>query len=561
MTRKIFLSIMAAAGGVLLASMLIIMGCLYDYFEGVQEQELWEELAFAVTGVENAGKDYLMALEDDNNRLTWIDTDGSVLYDAKADEQTMENHAKREEVREAMNYGEGKSERYSDTLLKKTVYCAKRLSDGTILRISVSRVTLGVIVLGMLQQICAVIIVMMIVSFFLAKHIAERIVEPLDRIDLDHPLEHEAYSELMPMLERINQQRRQIERQMLALKQKQDEFEQIIISMNEGLVLLNDSGEIISINPAAKKIFQADQNDIGADFLTADHNKELKDAMIQARNEGHGESWLKQDGREYQIDVSRIQSEGTVMGVVLLAFDVTDKIKAERRRREFTANVSHELKTPLTTILGSAELMKAGMVQQEDIPRFAGHIYEEASRLLTLIEDIIRLSQLDEGVQIQSEQVDIGMIVAEAANQLKDTADKRDVSLNVNVQECQVCGVKRLFSEIAYNLIENAIKYNVINGKVDVTVKESKDSVQLIVSDTGIGIAPKHQDRVFERFYRVDKSHSKASGGTGLGLSIVKHAVLYLGATIDLQSELGKGTKITVVFPKASEQKKQVNDI
>lgn len=545
MTGKIFRAIMLAAGGVLLASLLIILGCLYDYFDGVQKHQLWAELDMAVAGVETSGMAYFDALYTDSNRLTWIAADGSVLYDAEADQDNMENHASRAEVQEALTNGKGSSERYSDTLLEKTLYCAKRLSDGSVLRISIRHATMAVLIISMLQPICVVLLVALFLAFGLASRLSRRIVEPLNTLDLDHPLDNQTYDEITPLLRRISQQSRQIYTQLCELRQKQDEFTQVITSMNEGLVLLDNKGRILSINPAAQKLFSIETATPGQDFLTIERSRDIGEAITKATQTGHGEVSRERNGRVFQMDVSRIESEGRHIGVVLLIFDVTEKVEAERTRREFTANVSHELKTPLTAILGSSELLQSGMVKPEDMPRFVGHIHKEAARLLTLIEDILRLSQLDEGVDLPRENVDLAVVVAETAHQLQQKAEQCQVQLQVQTESCTLSSVTRLVSEIVYNLMENAIKYNVPGGLVTVTT--SKEGT-LTVTDTGIGIPPEQQSRVFERFYRVDKSHSKAIGGTGLGLSIVKHAAAYLGATIDLQSEVGKGTTVRVSF-------------
>lgn len=407
MTRKIFLSIMAAAAVVLLCSVLIIMGCLYDYFGGVQERQLEDELALAQTGVECSGKTYLKALEGESYRLTWIAPSGEVLFDSQADESSMENHAQREEVRQALESGEGQSSRYSSTLLEKTIYYAKKLTDGSVLRISISRATAGVLVMGMLQPMLVVLAAALILALVLAKRISARIVAPLNRLDLEKPLENDTYEELSPLLTRINQQRRQIDTQLRTLQQKKDEFAQITASMNESLVLMNEKGTVLSINPAARELFHAEPDCVGQDFLTVERNHEISCAIRRALEEGHAELRVERGGREYQLDISRIESEGTVIGAVLLAFDVTEQAFAERNRREFTANVSHELKTPLQSIMGSAELIENGLVKQEDMPRFVGHIRTEAARLVTLIEDIIRLSQLDEGGELPFEPVDL----------------------------------------------------------------------------------------------------------------------------------------------------------
>ena len=549
MTRKIFLSIMAAAAVVLLCSVLIIMGCLYDYFGGVQERQLEDELALAQTGVECSGKTYLEALEGESYRLTWIAPSGEVLFDSQADESSMENHAQREEVRQALETGEGQSSRYSSTLLEKTIYYAKKLTDGSILRISISRATAGVLVMGMLQPMLVVLAAALILALVLAKRISARIVAPLNRLDLEKPLENDTYEELSPLLTRINQQRRQIDAQLRTLQQKKDEFAQITASMNESLVLMNEKGTVLSINPAARALFHAEPDCVGRDFLTVERSHEISCAIRRALEEGHAELRVERGGREYQLDISRIESEGTVIGAVLLAFDVTEQAFAERNRREFTANVSHELKTPLQSIMGSAELIENGLVKQEDMPRFVGHIRTEAARLVTLIEDIIRLSQLDEGGELPFEPVDLKKLAEEASASLASAAAEKQVTIRVHGDDRQITTVRRLASEIIYNLCDNAVKYNREGGSVDVTIDGTAHGAVVTVQDTGIGIPPEHQSRVFERFYRVDKSHSRQSGGTGLGLSIVKHAVQYLGGRIELESQPGKGTTMRVHFP------------
>ena len=549
MTRKIFLSIMAAAAVVLLCSVLIIMGCLYDYFGGVQERQLEDELALAQTGVECSGKTYLKALEGESYRLTWIAPSGEVLFDSQADESSMENHAQREEVRQALETGEGQSSRYSSTLLEKTIYYAKKLTDGSILRISISRATAGVLVMGMLQPMLVVLAAALILALVLAKRISARIVAPLNRLDLEKPLENDTYEELSPLLTRINQQRRQIDAQLRTLQQKKDEFDQITASMNESLVLMNEKGTVLSINPAARALFHAEPDCVGRDFLTVERSHEISCAIRRALEEGHAELRVERGGHEYQLDISRIESEGTVIGAVLLAFDVTEQAFAERNRREFTANVSHELKTPLQSIMGSAELIENGLVKQEDMPRFVGHIRTEAARLVTLIEDIIRLSQLDEGGEFPFEPVDLKKLAEEASASLASAAAEKQVTIRVHGDDRQITTVRRLASEIIYNLCDNAVKYNREGGSVDVTIDGTAHGAVVTVQDTGIGIPPEHQSRVFERFYRVDKSHSRQSGGTGLGLSIVKHAVQYLGGRIELESQHGKGTTMRVHFP------------
>ena len=551
MTKKIFQSILLVAGAVLLASLLIIMGFLYDYFGGVEENQLRDELSLAAAAVEDGGTDYLSQLTADRYRLTWIAADGSVLYDTRTDAESLENHASRAEVSQALTTGTGESTRYSSTLMEKTMYYAQRLADGTVLRISISRATVGMIAVGMIQPLLIVLIVALILSGALARRLSRRIVDPLNSLDLEHPLDNDAYEELSPLLKRIHRQHVEIQTQLRELHERTDEFTQITGSMREGLVLLDEHGSILSINAAAQALFGADAQCVGRDFLTIERSHEISAAIQAAVADGHSEVRAERAGRVYQFDISRITSDGKFLGTVILAFDITEQEFAERNRREFTANVSHELKTPLQGIIGSAELIENGMVKPDDLPRFVGHIHAEAARLVTLIDDIIRLSQLDEGDAMPTEPVDLLAVSQEAAENLQDAAAARGVTVGVTGQPAVIPGVRRLIYEIVYNLCDNAIKYNRDGGRVDVTVAADADGSSVTVADTGIGIAPEHQGRVFERFYRVDKSHSKASGGTGLGLSIVKHAVQYHHGRIELESTPGTGTTIRAIFPKA----------
>lgn len=551
MTKKIFQSILLVAGAVLLASLLIIMGFLYDYFGGVEENQLRDELSLAAAAVEDGGTDYLSQLTAGRYRLTWIAADGSVLYDTRTDAESLENHASRAEVSQALTTGTGESTRYSSTLMEKTMYYAQRLADGTVLRISISRATVGMIAVGMIQPLLIVLIVALILSGLLARRLSRRIVDPLNSLDLEHPLDNDAYEELSPLLKRIHRQHVEIQTQLRELHERTDEFTQITGSMREGLVLLDEHGSILSINAAAQALFGADAQCVGRDFLTIERSHEISAAIQAAVADGHSEVRAERAGRVYQFDISRITSNGKFLGTVILAFDITEQEFAERNRREFTANVSHELKTPLQGIIGSAELIENGMVKPDDLPRFVGHIHAEAARLVTLIDDIIRLSQLDEGDAMPTEPVDLLAVSQEAAGNLQDAAAVRGVTVGVTGQPAVLPGVRRLIYEIVYNLCDNAIKYNRDGGRVDVTVAADADGSSITVADTGIGIAPEHQGRVFERFYRVDKSHSKASGGTGLGLSIVKHAVQYHHGRIELESTPGTGTTIRVVFPNA----------
>ncbi len=557
MTKKIFRSILLAAVSVLLASLVIIMGGLYDYYKTVQEKQLRDELHLASYGVEAGGLDYLEQLASPYRlpspadfRLTWVAADGRVLFDTHVPASQLENHADRAEIRQALAQGESGGARYSATLTERTVYHARRLANGTVLRISTSQLTLLALVLRMLQPMLLTGLLAALFSALLAHRMAKSIVAPLNRLDLDKPLENDAYEELSPLLGRIHQQRRQIGEQLRELQRKTEEFEQITRSMSEGLVLLDRNGAVLSINPAAREIFQADNSCLGQDFLVADRGQEINLAIQTAREEGYSEIRAARHNREYQFNVSRITEDGNGAGTVLLAFDITEQAAAERSRREFTANVSHELKTPLQSILGSAELLENGLVKQEDIPQFAGVIRKEASRLVTLVEDIIHLSRLDEGIAPAKEPVNLLELARSAASALGQQAEARRVSLMVTGDAAEISGARGLLYELLYNLIDNAIKYNTDGGKVEVAVAAGDDAVTASVRDTGIGIPPEYQARVFERFFRVDKSRSKASGGTGLGLSIVKHIARYHHAALNLHSAVGEETDISIVFPR-----------
>lgn len=549
MTKKIFKSILIVAGTVLLASIVIIMSCLYEYFSNIQKDKLADELDIAASAVELYGTDYLKNIDSERYRITWIQADGKVIYDTQAGADSMENHADRQEVKQALAEGEGSSSRYSDTLMEKTSYYARLLDDGSVLRVSTTYATAGLLVLGMLQPILVVLIAALVLSGILARRISKRIVEPMNSIDLDRPLENDTYEELSPLLNRINQQHKEIEMQMRYLKQRTDEFTQITESMKEGLILLDNKGNVLSINEAAQNILETDSDCIGQSFLSIERSRNINNAIQSAFEEGHSEIYAQYGRREYQVDISRIESGGETVGAVLLAFDITEQQNAQRNRREFTANVSHELKTPLQGIIGSAELIENGMVKPEDMPRFIGHIRKEASRLVTLIEDIIRLSQLDEGRQMPSEQVDLFELAEEVRSVLEGACEAKHINMKLMGEHVSIDGVKRLLYEIIYNLCDNAVKYNNEGGIADIDISSDEKNAYITVRDSGIGIPQDQQQRVFERFYRVDKSHSKESGGTGLGLSIVKHAVSYHNGTVSMKSEPGNGTEIRVSIP------------
>ena len=553
MTSKIFKSIIAVTAVVLMIGFIIITGVLYQYFGTVQEAQLKDELSLASNATEQLGTDYLRGLDSERYRLTLVAADGTVIFDSHADEKTMENHAEREEIREAFVAGQGSSTRMSDTLTEQTIYEATRLADGSVLRISVSRATAFKLVVGLLQPIIIILLIAIAFSAWLAHHISRKIMGPLNSVDLENPLSNEVYEELSPLIHRIHAQQVEIYSQMEMLKQRRQQFDQITANMKEALVLLDHTGRILSINPAAQVLFDVNKRCVGEDFVTVERRQNMRNALEKAEQNGSCIFRDKKNGKEYQFDLSRIDSDGSYKGMVILAFDITEQVNAEKHRREFTANVSHELKTPLQTIIGSVELMESGVVKEGDTPRFVGHIRKEASRLVNLIDDIIRLSQLDENAELPEETVSLKEVSEEVCETLSDAAGLKEVSLEVTGEAGLITGARKLLYEIVYNLCDNAIKYNVHGGNVKISVSEEQDKVSLTVQDTGIGIAPEEHDKIFERFYRVDKSHSKQSGGTGLGLSIVKHAAQYHHAEISVESEINNGTAITVLFKKESE--------
>ncbi len=551
MTKRISLSVLVACAAVLVASLIIIMGVLYDYFGRIEHTQLADELEIAAAAVEEGGTDALARLSSERYRLTLIAKNGDVLYDTKAGGSLSENHAERSEVKDALKTGDGESTRYSATFMEKTVYRAKRLDDGSVLRISLASATVGLLAVGLIQPILFVALIALVLSIFLAKRLSKSIVAPLNDLDLEHPLDNETYPEISPLLGRINRQNIRIAEQMENLKRKTDEFVQITENMREGLVLLDDKGTVLSINRAAKTIFGAGDSSVGLDFLAVERSHEVSSAVEEAFASGHSDARIERNGRVYSLDIDRTVSDGKVLGTLILVFDITDKESAERMRREFTANVSHELKTPLQGIIGSADLIREGLVKPEDMPHFVGRIHDEAERLVTLIEDIIRLSRLDEGGNIvfDEKSVNLGEVAAEAVNSLGTAAKAKNIAVTLDDKGAAMRGSSRLLYEIVYNLCDNAIKYGREGGYVHVRVESGDGKTVLTVKDNGIGIAPEHQARVFERFYRVDKSRSRESGGTGLGLSIVKHAVAVHHGEISLDSRLGEGTEIKISFP------------
>ena len=544
MTKRIFHTIFRVAMGVFLISLVLFLTVLYDYFSGIQQEQLRIQADLAAQGVQDEGIKYLEGLTVQDYRITWIGTDGSILYESSSDVGEMENHFQREEVREALAEGYGQSSRYSDTLTERYLYSAKRLPDGTVIRLSAAQYSLPVLAFGMLQPIGIVFLAAIALSALLASRLSKNIVSPLNRLDLDDPLENSGYDELSPLLLRISAQQKEIKRQ-------KSEFKVLTASMAEGLVLLNAEGTVLSINHAAEKLFEVGSACVGQDLLAVTGNQELAGLLRQAKDGVHAEAVMGFGFGKYQVEASPVFVGSTVSGLVLLLLDVTEKVKAEQMRREFTANVSHELKTPLHTISGSAELLAGGLVKPEDTASFSQQIYKESRRMIRLVEDIIKLSHLDEGAgDMKWEEIDLYLLAEETVQLLAAEAGRAEVELALRGEEACVYGNRQLLESILYNLCDNAIKYNRKGGTAVVEVRQEEGCCVLSVADSGIGIPQEHQKRIFERFYRVDKSHSKAIGGTGLGLSIVKHAVMLHKAELSLQSEMGKGTVVRVLFGK-----------
>ena len=552
MTTRIFRCIFLVALMVLASSLIFVMWVVHSRFMQTELAQLKVEASLASQAVSNEGLPYLESLDDTIDcRITWISSDGTVLYDNRSDTVEMENHLQREEVRQALETGYGQSTRYSGTLMARYIYVAKLLPDGSILRLSASQGSVLGLMLGMWDSIVLVIIAVLALSYWLSLRLSREVVKPLNELNLEMPLANEGYEEIQPLLRQLESQQRQLRAQSTELKQKQKEFNTVTRSLSEGLVLLNSSGTILSINPSAAKLLEVTPNCLGADFSVANRNPAVAVLVEQALHGEKQEQTVTLSAGQYLAAASPVRSEGQVFGVVLLLFDVTQKQQAEQLRREFTANVSHELKTPLHAISGYAELMKSGLVPQSDMITFSEKIYQESQRMVQLVSDTLRLSRLDEGAaDMQWDTVDLYEAAQHAVHELTAPAELAGVSIHLEGSSAYISAIPQLLGAILFNLADNAVKYNKPGGCVTIRIEDRASEALLTVSDTGIGIAPENQQRVFERFYRVDKSHSKAVGGTGLGLSIVKHGVQILGARMDLESEVGKGTPITVHFPK-----------
>lgn len=549
MTKRIFRSIFTVAAVILLASFVLITGVLYEYFSNKQVDQLNMQTHLAAQGLEAAGEDYLSDMDISGCRLTWIAADGTVLYDSQAEQSGMENHADREEVRQALKTGHGESMRYSTTLMERQIYSADRLSDGTVVRISDTQYTPLTLILGMIQPVIIIALIALLLSLLLASRMAKRIVKPLNEMSLDNAEKIETYPELAPLTDKLKSQQNQLREQEKELRRRRDEFDAATGSMTEGLVLLNEQGSVLSINKAATKALDIGRYCIGKDIRALSEEPRLRETVEKALGGEHGEAHITLGGVSYRLYASPVTSGDRVAGAALLMLDTTEKEKAEQLRREFSANVSHELKSPLHTISGCAELLANGIVQPEDVPHFLSQIQSESKRMIALIEDIIKLSHLDEGAEdMQREDVDLLSVARREAGNLSQAAEDAGVTLTVSGESAVINGIPQLLAAIVHNLCENAIKYNHPGGFARVNVRREGKKTLLTVEDDGIGIPPEEQQRIFERFYRVDKSHSKEVGGTGLGLSIVKHAAALHDARISVVSAPDRGTTITLAF-------------
>ena len=549
MTKRIFRSIFTVAAIVLLAAFVLITGVLYEYFSNKQMDQLNMQTHLAAQGVETSGEGYFDGMDIDGCRITWIAADGTVLYDSQAEQSGMENHAGREEVSEALRTGHGESMRYSTTLMERQLYSADRLSDGTVVRISDMQHTPLTLILGMIQPVIIIALAALLLSLFLASRMSKRIVRPLNEMRLDDADRIDTYPELAPLTDKLRSQQRQLREQEAELRRRRDEFEAATGNMTEGLVLLNEQGSVLSINRSATQILSISRYCIGRDIRELSAAPQLREIVEKAFSGEHCEAHITLGGVSYRFYASPVTSGDRVTGVVLLMLDTTEKEKAEQLRREFSANVSHELKTPLHTISGCAELLANGIVKPGDVPHFLGQIQSESKRMIALIEDIIKLSHLDEGADdMQRDDVDLLAVARREADNLHQAAEDADVALTVSGESAVINGIPQLLDAIVHNLCENAIKYNRPGGFVHVNVRREGANALLTVEDNGIGIPPEQQERIFERFYRVDKSHSREVGGTGLGLSIVKHAAALHNAKISVTSVPGEGTTISVAF-------------
>lgn len=550
MTKKIFRTTLSASLGIVLVTILMIMGFLYNYFNRIQREQLRTQTALASQGISFEGKDYFENLKTSNVRITWVDNKGQVLYDTQSDAKHMKNHANRQEIKEAIKSGYGESTRWSATLTEKSIYAAQRLNNGTIVRLSVAQQTIFYLLLGMMSPLAIIILLAIILSVLIARYIAKKVSEPLNNIDLDHPLSNDSYEEITPLLRRLDSHQAKIQHQKLLLQKRQKEFDTIISKIKEGMILLDDQARIVSINVEALKLFQINDDWHGRFMMEVSRDLTLKDLIDQGLKGKKKEANIDIENNHYRVLVRPTTDNNRVTGLVVLLFDVTDQLQMEQLQREFTANVSHELKTPLHVISGYSELLANQMVPNEEVPQFAAKIHKESERLVKLVEDIINLSHLDEQEKLPQETVNLYDLTQKVLEGLQAKADKKHIQINFNGEEAILRGNPVLLNSLVYNLCDNAITYNHEKGQVNVTLKNSPDTITLEVSDTGLGIAEKDKKRIFERFYRVDKSRSKIVGGTGLGLSIVKSALDFHNGSIKVDSHLGQGTTMTVLLHK-----------
>ena len=550
MTKRIFKSIILASVIVLLASGGLTMGVLYNHFGNQLEEELRTEAEFLSIAVEDEGMSAFDSLPADSERITYIDTDGTVLYDNRSKTDDMENHLDREEIQEAMENGSGMAVRESDTLSQRTLYYAIRLNDGTVLRVSSTQYSLTGLLGGMIQPLLIILIVMLILAGFLASRLAKNIVNPLNQLDLDHPEENQTYEEVAPLLTKINRQQKSLQAEITQAKRQQEEFSIITDNMEEGFLVIDSHTEVLSYNSSALKLLGAREQDARQSVLALNRSESFQKTVERVLGGQHVISNQEFQGITCQVAANPVFQDGKVTGAVILILDVTEKMKGEQMRREFTANVSHELKTPLTSISGFAEIISDGFVKPEDTKKFAGRIFKEAQRLITLVNDVIKISQLDEGkLPYEKEEVDLYQAVREIFLRIEDHAKAEGVHLYLYGPHIRTNTVKTILDEIIYNLCDNGVKYNKKGGSLTVTISQEGEQPVITVEDTGIGISEEDQKRIFERFYRVDKSHSKAIGGTGLGLSIVKHGSMFLGADMKVESTLGEGSKFILILP------------
>lgn len=550
MTKKIFRTTLSASLGIVLVTILMIMGFLYNYFNRIQREQLRTQTALASQGISFEGKDYFENLKTSNVRITWVDNKGQVLYDTQSDAKHMKNHANRQEIKEAIKSGYGESTRWSTTLTEKSIYAAQRLNNGTIVRLSVAQQTIFYLLLGMMSPLAIIILLAIILSVLIARYIAKKVSEPLNNIDLDHPLSNDSYEEITPLLRRLDSHQSKIQHQKLLLQKRQKEFDTIISKIKEGMILLDDQARIVSINAEALKLFQINDDWHGRFMMEVSRDLTLKDLIDQGLKGKKKEANIDIENNHYRVLVRPTTDNNRVTGLVVLLFDVTDQLQMEQLQREFTANVSHELKTPLHVISGYSELLANQMVPNEEVPQFAAKIHKESERLVKLVEDIINLSHLDEQEKLPQETVNLYDLTQKVLEGLQAKADKKHIQINFNGEEAILRGNPVLLNSLVYNLCDNALTYNHEKGQVNVTLKNSPDTITLEVSDTGLGIAEKDKKRIFERFYRVDKSRSKIVGGTGLGLSIVKSALDFHNGSIKVDSHLGQGTTMTVLLHK-----------